>query len=661
MPHTRRPVQAVLGFVGVAASFSNLHAAPGPDHVLAMWALGPAVVAGATFPARRRLAWAGVVGLAAGAAYATVGAPLLACLVAALGAVVVTAWASGRLSAPEGLTLHDDRGLLGLLVSSLLIGLAAGAHGLLMVLAGWGSPALLPVAYAAVASVSVLALVPVVGGLPDHAAVADAREATAQWGLLLTLTTLALLPTGPQTLALIALPSVFAWAAVRLRPRTAMVQVYVVLVALASASLVGSGGLVDVGGVYDLDVDQQGLLLVGYSLLCVLVATSLMLFAHGQHERTDRAARERDLLQQVLEATPGVAIVGTDAEDRIIRFNVGAERLLGHRTEDVLGRPRATVGASTDDLRALLDGAAPGEGAPLEVTRADGRRRTHHVSLAPLRDRLGRVYGHLSTSEDITSQVETTLALERALDHQKRIEAAREAFLTTASHELRTPLASVMGNLELVEDGAFGDPGEELRAVLARVFRSAERLSYLVDGLTLLSSLHSRAESDRELLDLRDCLERAWQLVLHRRPDADAQLVVPTDPVPVLGREDDLVDALARLVDNAVKFGREGPVHVEVHVEVHEGEGRAEVAITDQGIGIPADDLAVILEPFGRGANASRQQVQGAGLGLPIATAVLAEHDGSVDLQSQEGVGTTVRVSLPVSTGTTQSEPAMPQ
>jgi two-component system, OmpR family, phosphate regulon sensor histidine kinase PhoR len=272
---------------------------------------------------------------------------------------------------------------------------------------------------------------------------------------------------------------------------------------------------------------------------------------------------------------------------------------------------------------------------------------------------LGRALQHANL---YTAQVEAVHRLE-ALDR------AKDEFLSTVSHELRTPLTSINGYVELLEDDDVGPVSAQQRRLLAVVRRNVDRLRVLIEDLLTLSRIESGAfRSALRPLDLaalvRACVE-------DMRPQADAggvdvHVQVPGRAVPVRGDEGQLSRAVLNLIGNAIKFTPAGGrLDVEVRVEPVGGTGDGTgdgtggdagdgprdavvVEVRDTGIGIPEDDVGQVFTRFFRASNAVSSEVPGTGLGLVIVRTIVDNHGGSLDLSSTPGVGTTVRIRVPV-------------
>jgi signal transduction histidine kinase len=215
------------------------------------------------------------------------------------------------------------------------------------------------------------------------------------------------------------------------------------------------------------------------------------------------------------------------------------------------------------------------------------------------------------------------------------------------SHELRTPLNIILGYLSLLLDGTFGGLAPEQHDAVARADRNAHALLELISATLDMSRLESGrlpldlrqfdlamllAELEAETRDLRrePGVEFAW----HAAPNLPA---LTSDPAK-------LKVVFKNLISNAVKFTDAGGIAVRA---VWRADG-VEVAVADTGVGIPAELLAEIFEPFRQAIPKGGPHLGGVGLGLYIVRRLLAELGGRVEVESQLGVGSTFRVWLPL-------------
>ena len=234
----------------------------------------------------------------------------------------------------------------------------------------------------------------------------------------------------------------------------------------------------------------------------------------------------------------------------------------------------------------------------------------------------------------------------------------RQQILTLLSHELRTPLTSVYGYTELALEEAATLPESEFKQFLQGVKNGADRLARLVeDALTVVRLESGDLQQEIAALseirqDLPQIVERAVALF---KTEADEKNIVldidlPAVLPPVRVQEQLLIDALGRLLDNAIKFSRREVKRVRVSACLSEDNRYVEISIRDWGVGIPQASLRHLFKPFSQ-INRQRYEQQGAGLGLAIALGIIQAMGGDITVSSSvEGpdAGTTFVVRLPI-------------
>jgi signal transduction histidine kinase len=232
----------------------------------------------------------------------------------------------------------------------------------------------------------------------------------------------------------------------------------------------------------------------------------------------------------------------------------------------------------------------------------------------------------------------------------------KDEFVSLVSHELRTPLTSIRGYLELLLEER-GNLTPEQERFLGVVDRNSERLLHLVGDLLFLAQVDAgRLTFEREKVDFEAVVRDSVEAL---RPIADSrriELVSSINALPtIVGDRSRLAQVLDNLVSNALKFTAEGG---RVSVSLH-GEGdRAVLEVEDNGLGIPRAEHGRLFERFFRSSRATDDAIPGTGLGLAITKAITEHHDGRISVESEEDVGTTVRVELPLSTAHDAVAPA---
>lgn len=257
----------------------------------------------------------------------------------------------------------------------------------------------------------------------------------------------------------------------------------------------------------------------------------------------------------------------------------------------------------------------------------------------------GEVTGHLWNFRDVTERVQATRELERQNENLKQLDRAKDEFVALVSHELRTPLTSIIGYLEIgfPETEALPERQQEAIDVIAR---NADRLLRLVNDLLFIAQLDAgRLSIQPGSVDLSQIVSEA---VDGQRARAAAKSVAlltdATAPARVDGDAERLTQLVDNLVANAIKFTPSGGA-VTVRLRHHLDEVLFEVR--DTGIGVPPDEQGRLFERFFRATSATKRNIPGTGLGLAIVRAIVDAHAGTVEVSSEEGVGSTFRVTLP--------------
>ena len=662
-------VLPALGLLVLTAVFGVLavYGAPDGGYAIGIW---PTALASAALLVSTRPPTPVVLGLVLLVAFATIwtGRPADVALGIGLGLTVET-WVVWRIltgGVRERPPLFTNIDLARYITASTIGFLVVGLFGVLTsVVTGWGEPWLLGLAVGASSLASQLAVTPFFCRLRPHRGLAPTVERLAQWALLVVLTPLVFMLDDFPALVFVLMP-VLAWGALRTGAYEAIAQLFFTLGVAIALTTRGHGPFAHVDVRYGLPVDVQGILLSVFIIDCALVVVPFVLIVGEQLENARQVAAERDRVQNIVEGATGIAIVGTDEAGLITLFNPGAERLLGYTAAEVLGRStrmlhsdaaireKAAELGIADDF-AVVAAALVGQGATdMKFVRKDGEERSHSMSLNRIVDDRGEVIGYVSTSEDITERVQVeerlleSLETERkAVERLREVDQVKDAFVSSVSHELRTPITSILGYLEMLQEGAYGALGDEQRDAVHRVASNSSRLLSLIDDLLTLSRIQEGglALIDR-VVDLRNVVAAGCAVVApsldHRTLELEVDL--PEEPVPFLGDRDMLERVVINLVSNAVKFTPEGG-RVDVRLVTTDDQHVIEVA--DTGIGIPRQEQERLFTRFFRSSLAQEQAIPGSGLGLSIAHAIVEQHGGTVAVESEPGEGTTFRVALP--------------
>lgn len=330
------------------------------------------------------------------------------------------------------------------------------------------------------------------------------------------------------------------------------------------------------------------------------------------------------------------AILMTDLDGNVVLRNAALEQLssdLG-RTEGGSASERlaAAAAATTDPagFRAALEGLAQDREQRLmhEFELAEARRSFELFS-APVAGRDGEAMGRIISFHEVTR--------EREADRLKA------DLLATVSHELRTPLTGVLGFAELARrpdlDAATRD------RYLTTIHGEARRLTALVNDFLDLQRIEAGVFTlALESFDLRDLLRAAAELFETRSEIHTLALELPSEPVVVSGDRERLAQVLENLLSNAFKFSPAGGT---VRLAAESVAGYIRVTVSDEGLGIPADQQAQLFTKFFRVDSSDTRRIGGTGLGLALCREMIEAHAGEIGVDTVEGSGSSFWFTLP--------------
>ena len=329
-----------------------------------------------------------------------------------------------------------------------------------------------------------------------------------------------------------------------------------------------------------------------------------------------------------------------DRQRRIIGENAAARKVFGRQQRD---RDLAALLRNPDLLDAADQVLSGGAGCAVELTLPSPVNSEYRAMVEPLLASGNSGAAALLSLHDITAL--------------KRVEQMRGDFIANASHELRTPLAAVLGFIETLR-GPARDDEEAKERFLGIMYEQATRMSRLVADLLNLSRIelheHSRPEGKADLAAILRRVAQGLELQAAEK-QMRITLDLPKSLPQVIGQEDELTQIFQNLLDNALKYGRDGtPVEVSARVTTELPAAMADrsrpaavVKVQDHGEGIAREHLPRLTERFFRVDTARSRRLGGTGLGLAIVKHVVNRHRGAMQIDSELGEGTVFTVFLP--------------
>ncbi|HIX44435.1 MAG TPA: PAS domain-containing sensor histidine kinase, partial [Candidatus Kurthia intestinigallinarum] len=261
----------------------------------------------------------------------------------------------------------------------------------------------------------------------------------------------------------------------------------------------------------------------------------------------------------------------------------------------------------------------------------DGGMRHMEVYGAPVIGEHGHWLGVVIVMHDITEL--------------KKLEQVRKDFVANVSHELRTPITSMKGFSETLLDGAYKDE-ETLLTFLEIMNQESNRLQMLVNDLLELSKLEKHGfQLDLLPTSLNDLVKRAAEMSAQQLEEKEMILQVEApDDIVILGDANRLMQVIVNLLFNAINYS---PEHTTITMRLSDNSKFGILEVKDEGIGIAKEEIPRVFERFYRVDRARSRNSGGTGLGLAIVKHLIEIHHGKIQVESEVGQGTTMRVMLP--------------
>lgn len=335
-------------------------------------------------------------------------------------------------------------------------------------------------------------------------------------------------------------------------------------------------------------------------------------------------ADERSTLGAVLGSTKDAVLVVND-DGLVLVANPAVQEMFGVEVTAVTGRILSDV----IDLPPLLALFAEHEPRVAEIALPDGR--TAQASLVQVKTEYGELIGCAAVFRDITVL--------------KELEQMKTDFVNTVSHDLKNPISTInLAAALLVKAGELNESQVQLRD---RIVNTADYMDELVSDLLDLGKIEAGLDMHLSPLDL---VQLVREVILTLQPtyeqkDQQVDLEMP-DSLEIVADKGRLRQVLLNLIGNAVKYT---PENGRVQVQVTGQAERVDIAVTDNGIGIPTQDLPYIFDKFYRVQDKETRSIKGTGLGLAIVRSIVEAHNGRITASSTHGKGSTFKVTLPVS------------
>ena len=384
-----------------------------------------------------------------------------------------------------------------------------------------------------------------------------------------------------------------------------------------------------------------------------------------QEQRLDAMHRRAMMQSVVYDSFDGIVIVNADGI--IDLFNPAAEVIVDVRADDAVGKPIHRFLPMVPELEALHPRSEADHSGlpttnlvgPLEVELTSGPDRVRTLELIVSVSKLSMqrtIKGKAPQSErvmiytfrDITERKRVEDEQRHAREQAETANRAKTEFLANMSHELRTPLNAIIGFSEVMKLQVFGPIGSpQYLEYLSDIYNSGSHLLDIINDILDMSKIEAgELKPILEPFDVNDAAHGALRLIADRAEKNGITIVpeLPADLPAIVSDERMFKQILINILTNAVKFTPEGGT---VTLTAETGPEGFILRITDTGIGIPADKLDIVMQPFGQADTSLEREFEGTGLGLPLVKSMIDLLEGRMRILSEVGQGTTVEIWLP--------------
>lgn len=377
---------------------------------------------------------------------------------------------------------------------------------------------------------------------------------------------------------------------------------------------------------------------------------------------SERLLREKEQqIRTIMENIHAGAMLVHYPTHEIRRANPEAARLLGFPQDEIVGRTCAEfICGAPDSVCPVIDNCEEISNREQDVLTASRGRIPVLRSVVPVT--LGGEHFLIESLVDISAQKETERKLDEARSAAEDTAQAKSAFLANMSHEIRTPLNGIIGMTDLLSETGLG---AEQRFFADTVKNSAESLLDIINDILDFSKIEAgKLVFERIDFGVRVLLNEISDLVAFRAQSKGLEYVarVGSDvPRVVTGDPGRIRQILVNLIGNATKFTESG--EIVVTVGLHQDESTRAVLrcdVTDTGIGISAEKLPQLFQPFNQLDESTTRRFGGSGLGLSISRRLAEIMGGAIDVQSTLGKGTTFTVTIPVGVPADQRDDTEP-
>lgn len=406
------------------------------------------------------------------------------------------------------------------------------------------------------------------------------------------------------------------------------------------------------------------------SLLAIIFIVAVLFMMYKEFKRRlkiqQQLAQASQIQEAVLKATP-FALITTSREGAVTLFNPAAEKLLGYTESEVINKS-ASLWHIPEEVAAFSQKLSQRFGERVSINecmtylaernliesdiwsmiRKDGSAFKASLTLSPLKDNEGEIYGYIGIAYDITKQLEHEEAIIMAREQALAGTKAKSEFLANMSHEIRTPMNAIMGMAELLLEA---DLSEEQRKYVEIFQRAGDSLLNIINDILDLSKIEAgHFELDRVPFKMSSVVQKSVEMIALKAHQKNIELAVDIEQDlndHYLGDPNRIRQMLLNLLGNAVKFTKKGEIVLKIRGKsISETQHELTIEVQDTGIGMTPENVKRLFERFAQADSSITKEFGGTGLGLSITKRLSELMNGDIVVHSTHGIGSRFCVTI---------------
>lgn len=359
-----------------------------------------------------------------------------------------------------------------------------------------------------------------------------------------------------------------------------------------------------------------------------------------------KIADEKQATLAAIVSSSDDAIISKTLDGIITSWNRAATQMFGYPEKEAIGRhisliiPSDRLAEETMIIQNVRSGNKVDHFETVRIAK-DGTNRDISLTVSPIKNSAGEIIGASKVARDISLRIEAEKQRKLFIDRLQDLNEYKDEFMVMASHELKTPLTVISANLQVLKQMIEGDQNEPIvEKVIQKVFRMSELISNLLDVSKIQAG---KLELNRSTFDLGHLVQ---DVVSNLQETTKCHKIHFTNVNGHLSLNADyerIEHVMTNLLGNAIKYS---PDEGNISVEAVRKENEIHVRVTDEGIGIPKEDILNVFERFYR-VRGSASSFSGSGIGLYLSAEIVKKHGGKIWAESELGKGTSLYFTIP--------------